>query len=134
MAAGVKDRVWDISDLLVSLGGAMKIIDHGDDWVFVEPSSMKDRLKLRIAPPTAGKTRWASLRPTEARIIAYALLAGAERLDMGEEPKEPHLPAWAVDCGTAWRHLVSHRAPQLADSTCGGGSPGRLPRLVVAVP
>jgi len=67
----------------------MKLIDHGIGPIFVEDGQVADKLILRIGEPKRGEMRFAMLSPSEARIVAYALLAGAERKAVGEKIAEP---------------------------------------------
>lgn len=61
----------------------MRITESRNDPVFV------DGLKLRIGEPKRGQSRFVYLSPTEAKLVAYALLtevAKAER-PQSERPK-----------------------------------------------
>ena len=62
----------------------MTVIDRHVDPVFIEPSAIKaDTMILRIGPPKPGETRVPFLNIGEARILAYALLLAAQRLEAG---------------------------------------------------
>ena len=56
------------------------------DSVSVKLSRRRD-VELRIGPPEQGKTRFAVLRPSEAREIAFALLLLAETADQQQNSK-----------------------------------------------
>ena len=56
----------------------MKVVESNIDPVFVRRAL--DRIELRIGEPKPGETRVALLSPTDAKILAYALLAEAERV------------------------------------------------------
>lgn len=62
----------------------MKVIDHATDPVFVEDSH-PDKISLRIGEPKPGETRYALLSTGQARIVAYALLGAAERVELDQE-------------------------------------------------
>jgi hypothetical protein len=55
----------------------MKIIDNGHDSVFIGPGDNK--VELRIGEAKRGQSRLTYLSVTDAKILAYALLAQAER-------------------------------------------------------
>ncbi len=56
-----------------------KIIDRSQNPIFVNSSSWRNKVVLRIGEPRRGETRFALLSPAEARLVAYALLSEAER-------------------------------------------------------
>ena len=58
----------------------MKIIEHPDNPVFVGRFA-RINVELRIGESEPGKPRYAYLAPVEARLVAYALLTAAERID-----------------------------------------------------
>lgn len=56
-------------------------VTEGDiDPVFVEPLNA-GRVELRIGESRRGRSRFAVLSPAYARLVAYALLSAAERVD-----------------------------------------------------
>jgi len=56
-------------------------VTEGDiDPVFVEPLR-SGKVELRIGESRRGKSRFALLTPSYARLVAYALLSAAERAD-----------------------------------------------------
>jgi hypothetical protein len=56
----------------------VKIIDSQIDPVFV--ARVIEKVELRIGEPKPGESRYALLTPLEAKVLAYALLAEAERV------------------------------------------------------
>ena len=61
------------------------VVDHGVDPVFVEDSpSSHTYVVLRIGEPKPGQSRIAHLVPSKAKLVAYALLAAAERVSNDE--------------------------------------------------
>jgi hypothetical protein len=61
----------------------MKVTDSPFDAVFVVPG--KGQIELRIGVSEPGKSRFAVLKPREARLVAYALLSGAEQAEAAKE-------------------------------------------------
>ena len=59
-------------------------IAKSDDPVFV--SLFGSDIRLRIGEKARGRTRRASLNPSDARLVAYALLARAEEIEANREP------------------------------------------------
>ena len=55
----------------------MKVVDLPHDPVFV--SQLFEKVELKIGESDPGKSRYALLTPVEAKVLAYALLAEAER-------------------------------------------------------
>ncbi len=51
----------------------MKVVEHPSDPVFV--AGTQRRVELRIGDPEPRKSRFTFLSPTDARLVAYALLA-----------------------------------------------------------
>lgn len=62
----------------------MKVVDHERDPVFVGRFA-RMRVELRIGEAERGKPRYAYLEPSEARLVAYALLTAAERIDHSKQ-------------------------------------------------
>ncbi len=58
----------------------MKIVEHPNHPVFVRRFA-KLSVELGIGESKPGKARYAYLSPADARLVAYALLTAAERID-----------------------------------------------------
>ena len=56
----------------------MKVVDRAHYPVFV--SQLLEKVELRIGESDPGKSRYALLTPVEVKVLAYALLAEAERV------------------------------------------------------
>ena len=56
----------------------MKVVDRPNDPVFVEQHL--ENVALRIGESKPGESRYALLTPVDAKLLAYALLAEAERV------------------------------------------------------
>ena len=56
----------------------MKVVDQPNDPVFV--SQLLEKVELKIGESDPGKSRYALLTPVEVKVLAYALLAEAERV------------------------------------------------------
>ena len=56
----------------------MKVIDHPNDPVFV--GQVLEKVELRIGESKPGESRYVWLTPVDAKVLAYTLLAQAERV------------------------------------------------------
>lgn len=62
----------------------MKVIESQIDPVFIARSM--EKVELRIGEPKPGESRYALLTPLQAKVLAYALLAEAERVSASPIP------------------------------------------------
>ncbi len=72
-----------------------KVYDHPNDPVFIGESNIGKHLILQIGASRRGECRYVMLRPRYARVVAYMLLAEAERKDAELEAEKKRLTVQA---------------------------------------